>query len=139
ESPQTEEEADLLALVRLIRRQRSGQVRPIRHRRRRWTAFGLVATIALVMVSLVVGPWSRNADIVMAMEQAVAALHSYHGVLEKRTINADGETWPVHRVEIWWEDGRYMTRDEHGVITVNNGERRWQVRPDEGAVLLLPA
>lgn len=83
-------------------------------------------------------PGSSERNWVQAMAQAVMTLDSYHGVLEKQVVNADGEEWLVNRVEIWSEGPRYAVRDADGTLTVSDGERRWQVRPRDRVVAVLP-
>lgn len=100
-----------------------------------WTA--LVASF-LVFIFLV-SPWSgSNQDIVMAMEQSVKQLQNYHGILEKVSTNAAGERQVLQRTEIWSEGDQYATHTEEGIVTVNNGERRWEINPQNKEVHLLP-
>jgi len=77
-------------------------------------------------------------DVVYAMEKAVAKLNNYHGILEIRTRNAAGEEWPVRRVEIWYEGDKYAVKQDDGTLTVNNGQRKWQINHEDRAVVLLP-
>lgn len=79
-----------------------------------------------------------NQDVVYAMEKAVAQLTSYHGVLEMRTKNAAGEEWLVRRAEIWCEGDKYALKQDDGTLTVNNGERKWQINHEKKEVVLLP-
>lgn len=100
-----------------------------------WSA--LVASI-LVIVFLI-SPWSHtNKDLVFAMEQSVKQLQNYHGILEKVSTNAAGESQVLQRVEIWSEGNKYATRSEEGIVTVNNGELRWQNQPNSKEITLLP-
>jgi len=77
-------------------------------------------------------------DVVYAMEKAVAQLENYHGILEMRTKNADGEEWVVRQVELWSEGNKYALRQDDGTLTVNNGEQKWQIRPQSREVAILP-
>ncbi|HHU32805.1 MAG TPA: outer membrane lipoprotein carrier protein LolA [Clostridia bacterium] len=77
-------------------------------------------------------------DVVYAMEKAVAQLENYHGILEMRTKNANGEEWVVRQVELWSEGNKYALRQDDGTLTVNNGEQKWQIRPQSGEVAILP-
>lgn len=44
----------------------------------------------------------------------------------------------VRRAELWSDGDKYAVRQEDGVLTVNNGERKWQIRPESKEVALLP-
>jgi len=72
------------------------------------------------------------------MERAVARLNNYHGVLEMRTRNAAGEEWLVRRVELWYEGGKYAIKQADGTLTVNNGQRKWQINHEAKEVVILP-
>lgn len=150
-APSSTEAADHAVLVRALKslgEERTPGAAPSpavaarRNRRSRrrplfWAAAAAVAAgVMLAVQALVPGLGARNW--VLAMEQAVAQLTSYHGVLEVQTTNAEGETWLVRRLEIWSDGDRYAVRDQNGVMTVNNGTRRWQVRPDAREVAVLP-
>lgn len=107
--------------------------------RRKWFLPPVAAMVAGLLLLVVFG-WGGlfNSDVAGAMEKAVAQLASYHGVLEVRVQNAAGEEWMVRRVEIWSDGDKYAVQQDDGVLTVNNGERKWQVRPHSGEVALLP-
>lgn len=116
-------------------RQLQKQVRP---RRKFIPRVALVASI--VAVALLILPWfNRGQDVVLAMEQTVKQLQNYHGVIEKISGNAAGESQLNQRVEIWSEGDRYATRTDDGTMTVNNGEQHWTVKPNQKEVVLLPA
>lgn len=139
--PSTADAADHAVLVRALKAMGDLPTQAARRRRRgRWVLWAAAAAVAagvvLAVQVLLPGPGDRNW--VQAMEQAVAQLHSYHGVLEVRTTNAGGETWLDRRLEIWSDGDRYAVRDQDGVLTVNDGTRRWQVRPDTREVAVLP-
>lgn len=150
--PDDRETAELLALVLALRQLREPAAPspgfPWRLRKAvsgRGTRGSRLVPVAAALVAgllllAVFGSWPQpwRQDVVHAMEQAVARLQSYHGILEVRALNADGEEWLVRRLEIWSDDRRYATRDDDGVMTVNDGERRWQVRPREQLVVVLP-
>ncbi|HEX6989344.1 MAG TPA: sigma-E factor regulatory protein RseB domain-containing protein [Bacillota bacterium] len=150
-APSTAEAADHEVLVRALKGLGESSTldtapvpaqvgRRTRRSRRRplfWAAAAAVAAGVLLGVqALVPGLGDRNW--VLAMEQAVAQLTSYHGVLEVQTTNAEGEAWLTRRLEIWSDGDRYAVRDQNGVLTVNNGTQRWQVRPEEREVAVLP-
>lgn len=101
----------------------------------------VAALAACLLLVVILSAWSGllKSDVVYAMEKAVARLSNYHGILEMRSINADGEEWPARRVELWWERGKYAVRHDDGSITVNNGKQKWQVQPQNKVVALWPA
>ncbi len=100
-----------------------------------WAA--LVAS--LLVVALIALPWPyKNHDIVLAMEQTVQQLQNYHGIMEKISGNAAGETQVFQKVEIWSNGAKYATRSDDGTMTVNNGEQHWTVQPNQKEVVLLP-
>ncbi|MEW6697351.1 MAG: LolA family protein [Bacillota bacterium] len=107
---------------------------------RLWMLPPVAALIAGVLLFAVFTNWTGlfNTDVVYAMEKAVAQLSNYHGVLEMRSKNAAGEEWMIRRVELWSEGDKYALRQNDGTMTVNNGERKWQVRPQSKEVALLP-
>lgn len=96
--------------------------------------------IAGLILVAVLTSWNGvfKPDVVFAMEKAVAQLSNYHGILEMRSKNAAGEEWMIRRVELWTEGDKYAVRQDDGALTVNNGDRKWQVRPQSKEVALLP-
>ncbi len=145
------EAAELLAVVRTVKK--LGQPKEphpefaqrishtIRRRSsRRWITIPAAALVAgLLLVTMLIN-WNAlfTGDPVYAMEKAVAKLSDYHGMLEMRSRNAAGEEWTVRQVELWSEGDKYAIRQNDGVLTVNNGEQKWQVRPQSREVALLP-
>lgn len=107
-------------------------------RRPVWQALvGLAAALALfVGIAVSSGVFSR--DVVHAMSRAVSKIDTYHGVLEKSYQTLSGESQVVRRVEVWSWSGGYATRLEDGILTVNDGQRKWQVRPGDKTLALLP-
>ena len=107
---------------------------------RQWVLPPAAALIAGLLLFAVLTSWTGlfKQDVVYAMGKAVAQLSSYHGVLETRTKNAAGEEWMFRRVELWSEGDKYAVRQNEGTLTINNGERKWQVRPEGKEVALLP-
>lgn len=79
-----------------------------------------------------------NTDVVYAMEKAVSQLANYHGVLQTSTKNAAGEEWLIQQAELWSAGDKYALRLKDGTLTVNNGQRKWQLRPQNKEVVLLP-
>jgi len=101
--------------------------------------FPMAAVAACLLMFLLVNSWGIfKQDPVYAMERAVARLNNYHGVLEMRTRNAAGEEWLVRRVELWYEGGKYAIKQADGTLTVNNGQRKWQINHEAKEVVILP-
>lgn len=101
--------------------------------------FRLTATAAGLVLVLMFTFWNGlfKSDVVYAMEQALLQLSSYHGVFEVSTENMSGDKWLVKRVEIWSEGEKYALRQDDGILTVNNGEIKWQLRADKKELALL--
>lgn len=97
----------------------------------KWLLVPAAALVAGFLLLAVLHPWSGlfSRDIVLAMEQAVSQVYNYHGAIEMRAVNSAGDEWVIRQVEVWWDGGRYAARHPDGTMTVNNGERRWQIRP----------
>lgn len=96
-------------------------------------AAGLFLVVALALLVNFL-----NNNVVYAMDKAVKKLESYHGMVMVTAENMAGEKWMVRQVEIWSEGDRYAQRQNDGTETVNNGERKWQVRTDKQEIALLP-
>lgn len=101
-------------------------------------AAAILAACVVIFAVLVSRPSLFHTDVALAMQQAVGQLSSYHGVLEMRTHNEAGQEWLVRRVEIWSQGDKYAVKQHDGTLTVNNGQQKWQVRPQEQEVALLP-
>ena len=104
---------------------------------------GILLPVAVLAASLLLFVWIERLgiwkqDVVYAMEKAVAKLSNYHGILEMRTRNEAGEEWLVRQVELWYEEDKYAIKQADGVLTVNNGQRKWQVDHEKKEVVLLP-
>jgi len=115
-------------------------------KRRVWIA-ATAAVAAMVVLALVLNfalPFAGNVNIVNAMEQAFSGVKAYRGILEIVSINEEGIETLQSRREVWADrEGRYYVRElggtGSGVITVNNGQKKWQVRPDDRIVSVFPA
>jgi outer membrane lipoprotein-sorting protein len=112
--------------------------------RRRWY-FGMAsaAAIALIVALNTVGPFGKN-NMVYAMGQAFKGIKAYHGVLEVVETNAAGESTTQSKVEVWADkEGRYYVKGLEGaqkdLITINDGQKKWQVQPLEKEVDLFSA
>lgn len=106
-----------------------------RRRRRWWTIAGAVAAVLLVALML---PSLTRRDVAAAMVQAVEQVQRYHGTLEKRWVNAAGEEQLIYTEEIWVDGDRYAVVRPDGTTVVNNGERKWEIRPADRVVAVLP-
>lgn len=108
--------------------------------RRKWALPSVAVLVAGLLLFAILTSWSGlfNRDVVYAMEKSVAQLHNYHGVLELRSQNSAGTEWINRRVELWSDGNKYAVQQEDGTLTVNNGEQKWQVRPQSKEVALLP-
>lgn len=107
-----------------------------RLRRTWWAAASLAAAAVLLMV--VVVPSMTRRDVAMAMAAAIQQVERYHGVLEKSWASAAGQTQVVWTQEIWVDGDRYAVQMQDGTTTVNDGQHKWQVRPQDQVVALLP-
>ena len=104
--------------------------------RRRWILPAVAALAACLCLFVFFDIFTQ--DVVYAMEKAVTKLNSYHGVMEIRAHNAAGDEGMVRRVELWSQGEKYAIKQDDGTLTVNNGERKWQIRPQSQEVAILP-
>lgn len=114
--------------------------------KRMWfTGAGSVAALLLIAVLLnFLVPILGRTNIVYAMEQAYEDISAYHGILEVVEVNGEGKERLQAVREVWAnKEGHYFIRElegtSKGVITVNNGEKKWQIRPDEKQTILFAA
>lgn len=87
-------------------------------------------------------PFTNNSEIVHAMEKAYQEVKAYHGNLKIVETNADGDSTAQATLNVWAnKEGHYFTRGEQGankeLVTVNNGEKKWQIVPDKKQVKVL--
>ncbi|MGE5559885.1 MAG: LolA family protein [Chloroflexota bacterium] len=109
---------------------------PARRRAPRW---GMVAAVAVIAIIVAMLPALRGQDIAAAMASAVGKLTSYHGTIEVTMVSAAGDQQLVRTGEVWVDNDRYAVKNQDGTVTVNDGSRKWQVRPADKVVALLPA
>ncbi len=95
-------------------------------------------TAGLLVFIFLTTLWTGANDVVHAMNKAAANLANYHGMLEVRVKNQAGDDWLVQKAELWSEGDKYAVRQNDGTLTVNNNQRKWQVRPQSREVALLP-
>lgn len=114
----------------------------------RWiTAIASVAAVLVMLVLLnsIFPIFSTGrTNIVHAMENAYKNIKAYHGILEVVERNAGGNETIQSRIEVWSDKaGHYYVKGlegfQKGLITVNNGQRKWQLRPGEQQLLVFPA
>ncbi len=153
--------AELLSVVRRLRSLRrpeqfgaaAGSLAEQRRRRvavRLWPRLAGAAALAVVLaVGALAAPWPVTGpygfmgrlfqrDIAYAMDRAVSHLGGYHGTMAVIQTTKDGQEWLIRKVEVWSFGDKYATQQDDGVVTVYNGDRRWQVRPQDRTVTLLP-
>lgn len=111
--------------------------------RKKWLSWGIsvAAVIALIFTFNILGNVKKT-NVVYAMEQAFKEVKAYHGILEVMETNAEGKSTSQSEIEVWADkNGRYYVKGLEGaqkdLITINNGEKKWQVQPDEKEVDLL--
>jgi outer membrane lipoprotein-sorting protein len=120
---------------------------PVR-KKRKHILFYSMATVAAAAILIFVTIYqvlpNQNPSIVYAMEKAMKEIQSYHGMLEVSETNELGETITQSKREVWADrSGNYYIKElegtSQGLITVNNGEQKWQQRPEEAAIYLFSA
>ncbi|MGJ3222569.1 hypothetical protein [Geobacillus thermoleovorans] len=114
-------------------------------KKRAWMA-SIAGIAAMLTLSLLIHFASLfdHPNIVKAMEKAFQDVNAYHGFLEIVETNAQGKTTTQAKLEIWADKhGRYYIQElegsNKGLITVNNGQTKWQIRPSEKQVHRFPA
>lgn len=114
-----------------------------KHQKRQWLR-GVAAAAAILILALTLGYTSlfNTPDYAHAMEKAFQGIKAYHGFLEITSENALGESQSQAKLEVWADKkGRYYVKQlegaQEGVVTINNGERKWQIVPDK--VYVFPA
>lgn len=113
--------------------------------KRVWLIGAAAAAVVVVMGGMLylTGPL-HNANIVYAMEQAFQSVKAYHGLLELVETNSEGKAVIQKKLEVWADkEGRYFVKElegsQKGLITANNGQKKWQLRPDEKQVHIFTA
>jgi outer membrane lipoprotein-sorting protein len=114
------------------------------HKKPWFIGFAAVAA-ALVMVITISNllPFG-NTNVVHAMNNAFKEVKAYHGFLEIIETNANGDTITQAKLEVWAnKEGQYYVKEtegsQTGLSTFNNGDMKWQIRPEENQVYLYPA
>lgn len=114
-------------------------------KKRSWpkvVAIAAAAAILVIMVNMLLP--MNSTRIVQAMEAAFEEVESYHGVLKIMETNSNGDSVTQAMLDVWADkNGNYYTKGLKGatkdIVTVNNGERKWQLLPGEKEVHILPA
>lgn len=142
ELPDTDYPKKLAAAVASQRQRKA----PVKRARRKWLAgtAAIAAILVLVLILNVMIPLPGSTNVVYAMEQAFSEVKVYRGILELVVMNEEGQETLQSRREVWADkEGRYYVRElgeaHNELITVNNGQRKWQVRPDDKTVTIFPA
>lgn len=118
------------------------QKSPVKYRKLAWiTAIASVAAILALMMNII-SPFGTT--IVNAMDKAFSEVEAYHGSLEIVATNANGESNTQAKMDVWSnKDGHYYTKGLEGsykdLITVNNGQKKWQIQPNQKQVHVFPA
>ncbi|MGI6778903.1 MAG: LolA family protein [Acetivibrionales bacterium] len=113
-------------------------------KRMRFAGIAGIAAIMLIVIVLNFILPSNRAGIVYAMEQAFQEVKAYHGFLEITVINVEGKESTQAKLEVWADkNGRYYVKELEGpqsdLVTVNNGHKKWQIRPGQNQVYIFPA
>lgn len=105
----------------------------------------VTAAVALGGLALFLVYQPKNeANVVYAMEKAYTQIKAYQGMQEIILKNGSGEETLISQREIWADSkGRYYIKEynegNYEVITVNNGDRKWQIDTEERTVNLFAA
>jgi outer membrane lipoprotein-sorting protein len=118
---------------------------PENNKKRIWLT-GMAGVAAILVMAVMLNsilPFG-GASIVHAMEEAFREVKAYHGTLEIVQTNAKGEQSLQAELEVWAnKEGYYYIKGlegwQKGIVTANNGQRKWQVRPDREEVHVFPA
>lgn len=116
-------------------------------RKRKWLWFSGIASAAVIIAGLIILnfalPFGKT-SIVYAMEQAFQEIKAYHGFIEIEEANALGEKTTQAKLEVWAnKDGQYYVKKVENagkdLITVNNGDKKWQLNPEQNQIHVFPA
>ncbi len=109
-------------------------------RKRIWIPAIAVAAAAMVVVAVLSYVLPRaDPNVVYAMEQAFKEIKAYHGILITTQTNDLGEKTIQATREVWADkEGKYYIKEQsesgNGNITVNNGQKKWQIQPESKQV-----
>lgn len=105
---------------------------------------GAAAAAVLLGVFYLKDSYLTGGNPVYAMEQAYEKANAYHGVLTITSINGEGERSIQAVREVWADkEGRYYVKElqglEEGLITANNNQEKWQLKPKDNYISLYTA
>lgn len=114
--------------------------------KRRWfvSLTAAAAVFAVFLGLFLLQPFSKG-NIVYAMERSYQKVKAYHGILNVTETNAAGQTTTQAQLEVWTDkqQGRYYEKElqgaQQGLVTVNNGQQKWQIQPAAKQATLYPA
>lgn len=144
--PLDAEEAELLAMARLVKRlgrpadpsldfARRMNAAALPPRRRRWLALpAAVAVVTAVALGLTFNPFAPSYTVVQAMEQKVAQIDSYHAVIEHRYQYPNPTMNIIKTEEVWFAGDRYAWNDPGVQEVISDGEHEWRVNHEMQAV-----
>lgn len=129
--PSADFEEKLLKIISNNNKKRNDFVRKL-------VSYGSMAAIlAIILIS--VSLFNMKKDIVQAIESSYKEINAYHGIMTITSVNESGEEYVQGKKEVWADQlGNYVTQELEGTfvreITVNNGEKKWQVNTAEKSV-----
>lgn len=115
-----------------------------KHKKKWFLGISSVAAIFALFFTVSILTTNKDQNIVFAMENAFEEVKAYHGMMQIEETNANGSTVTQAKLEVWADkDGHYYVKKLGGfgndIITVNNGEKKWQINPDRQEVIIFPA
>ena len=107
-------------------------------------SLGSVAAVLAICITATVMPSIGKNKIVYAMTKAYEEVKTYHGIIEIVETSAEGTSTVQAKLEAWSDkSGHYYVKklqgSEKDIVTVNNGEKKWQIQPKEKEVEIFPA
>ncbi len=113
-------------------------------RNKRIRKIASAAAILAVFLSILFMQLLNNKDIVYAMEKAYKEIGAYHGIIIIEQLNQEGDSIRQATREVWADkENRYYVKElegiNEGIITINNGEKKWQINPGEQQVNIFSA
>jgi outer membrane lipoprotein-sorting protein len=116
-----------------------------KNKARLWlTSIAGIAAILVLAIVVNLIPSLGTTGIIHAMEEAYQQVKAYHGYIEIIQTNEEGESTIQGKLEVWAnKEGHYYTKVleglQNGLVTVNNGQKKWQVRPNQNEIHVFPA
>lgn len=126
-------------------KKRLSREKGFRNKKRNWFfgAASVAAAVALVFLLNMFLPFGKT-NMVYAMEKAFKQIRAYHGFLEIVETNAEGKSDALVKLEVWSDkEGHYYVKElegpQKGLITVNDGQKKWQIQPGKKQINVFPA